>query len=248
MRWEPAVRFGENGYASWETVMIHDVWGVILASSKDVQLPSGAEIGFLNAGTNPVITYSLQAFEASPEIDNIAIVVKRDRADGIRGLVQMFGISKAHRVIVGTAQRMTSIQAALDQLKEDATILVLHDVSRPCVTPELITDTVKAAKRYGCSVAATRLDGVVQETAKGQKSNQSYDGSTLWQVQTPQAYRIEVLQKGMEAVKKKNGITDPSGVMNQIKQEVHLVPSPVTNYRISGPDELTLVSQLLNLD
>jgi 2-C-methyl-D-erythritol 4-phosphate cytidylyltransferase len=228
--------------------MVHDVWGVILASSKDVQLTSGAEIGFLNAGTNPVITYSLQAFEASPEIDHIALVVKRDRADGIRGLVQMFGISKAEKVIVGTAQRMTSIQSAVDALKEDATILVLHDVSRPCVTTELITDTVKAAKRYGCSVAATRLDGVVKETAKGQKSNRSYDGSTLWQVQTPQAYRIEVLEKGLAAAKKMSGLNDPSGAMDEIKQEVHLVPSPVTNYRITGPDELTLVSQLLNLD
>ena len=228
--------------------MVHDVWGVVLASSKDVQLSSGAEIGFLNAGTCPIITYALQAFEASPEIDHIALVVKRDRADGIPSMVQMFGISKAQKVIVGTAQRMTSIQAALDALKEDATILVLHDVSRPCVTPDLITDTVKAAKRYGCSVAATRLDGVVKETAKGQKSTRSHDGSALWQVQTPQAYRIEVLEKALEAARKISGCHDPSGAMDEIKQEVHLVPSPVTNYRITGPDELTLVTQLLNLD
>ena len=228
--------------------MVHDVWGIILASSKDVQLASGTEIGFLNAGTNPVLTYSLQAFEASPEIDHIALVVKRDRADSIRGLVKMFGISKAQKVVVGTTQRLSSINAAVEAVKDDATIVVLHDVSRPCVETELITDTVKAAKRYGCSVAANRLDGVVKETAKGQKSNNSYDGSTLWRVQTPQAYRIEVLQAGIEAAaKKKGGPTDPSEMMDLIKQEVHLVPSPVTNYKITGPDELTLVSQLLNL-
>lgn len=229
--------------------MIHSVWGVILASSKEEMLNGGdAEIGFLNAGAHPVVTYSLQAFEQSPEIDHIAIVAKRGRAEGLSGLCKMFGISKAQKVITGTTQRMTSIQAAIDALKDDATILTLHDVSRPCIDTETISETVKAAKRYGCSAAAKRLDGVVKETGKGQKSSKSYDGSTLWSVQSPEAYRLEILEKGLAAAKKKTSVKEPSHMMDLIKQEVHLVPSPSTNHRISGAADLTLVTQLLGLD
>lgn len=227
--------------------MVHSVWGVILASSKEEQLEGGADIGFLNAGKNPVIAYSLMAFEKAPEIDNIAVVMKRDRSDSLRGLIHMFGISKAKRIIIGTSQRLSSVQAAIDGLKDDATILVLHDVSRPCITSDLVSETVKAAKRYGCGVAANRLEGVVKETVKGQKSNKSYDGNNLWSVQSPQAYRLEVLEKAMEAGREK-GVKMPSEMMDLINQEVHLVPSPSTNYRIRGNEELTLVSQLLSLD
>lgn len=231
--------------------MIHSIWGIILTSNKEEMLVGGdAEIGFLSAGNQPVIAYSLQAFEQCPEIDHIAIVAKRDRAEGLRGLCKMFGISKAKKVIAGTTQKMTSVQAGLDAVREDATMVVIHDVSRPCIDVETISETVKAAKRYGCASAATRLDGIVKETGKGQKATKSYDGSTLWAVQSPQAYRVELLEKGLAAAKKKSStqIKDPSATMDLINQEMHLVSSPVTNYRISGPDELTLVSQLLGLD
>lgn len=229
--------------------MVHSAWGILLASDKTQQLSNGTDVGFLSVGTDPVITYSLMAFERCPDIDGLIVVASKDRMESLRGLAQIFGCSKLRKIVPGTTQRPTSLLAGLDALEDTgATLATIHDVCRPCVKSEIFSQTIKSAKRYGSGVAAVQLAGSVAVAEKGLAAGKSLDGKTLWSVLTPQTYRLEYLRKGLAAAaKKKISLNDECEAMALAKQELRLVPSDPHNIRIDTPEDLSLASSLVRL-
>jgi 2-C-methyl-D-erythritol 4-phosphate cytidylyltransferase len=116
------------------------------------------------------------------------------------------------------------------------------------VTPDLISETVHAAKRYGSGVAAVRITDTVKEVERGLVVSRTVDRSKLWAVQTPQAFRVELLRKAFAAVRKRGAtVTDEASAVELIRQEVHLVPAFLSNVKITTPDDLSLAAALLRV-
>ncbi|MEI6514423.1 MAG: 2-C-methyl-D-erythritol 4-phosphate cytidylyltransferase [bacterium] len=63
--------------------------GIIVAAGKSERMGADIDKVFLSLGTKPVLAYSLLAFEQCPLIDGVILVVRKDRLDSARGLVQM---------------------------------------------------------------------------------------------------------------------------------------------------------------
>lgn len=228
--------------------MVHITWGVIVACGKTEQLPGGADIALLSPGDNPIISYSLVAFERSPEIDGFVIVAPKPKLEMVAMIVRLYGCEKARRVVAGTGQRYGSLLNALKALDDDVTMVSIHDVSRPCLTADLVTETVRGAKRYGAAVAAVRIENAVKEVDKGQKITKSLDRSKLWATQTPQTFRRELLEKGLEAAnKQKLQPDDEAEAVALVHSEVHLVPSSPNNMKVRSADDLMLAASLLRV-
>ncbi len=97
---------------------------------------------FLSLGAQPVLAYSLRAFQECPDIDEIVLVVRRGQQVAAKGMARMFGISKLTNIITGRAKRQGSVEAGLQAINPDAGIVVIHDAARPCVTSALISETI----------------------------------------------------------------------------------------------------------
>ena len=150
--------------------------------------------------------------------------------------------------MAGGGLRQVSVWNGLSPLNEDVEIVAVHDGARPCVTPELISETVKAAKRWGSGVAAVRITDTVKYVEKGLTVDRTMDRSKLWAVQTPQTFKRELLMKAFEAIRKKGAtVTDEASAVELISEPVHLVPAPVTNIKLTTPDDLVMATALLNL-
>jgi len=227
--------------------MGHVIWGLILASDKDEQL-AGVDTAFLNLGGRPVLSYSLEAFEKCPEIDAIAVVSPKERMAEVQRVVQMFGCIKVRRIAPGTTQRLTSIKSGLESMDDDVSIVVYHQVSRPCIESSVISETIKTAKRYDCGVAAQRVAECVKIVPKGHKITKSIDPGAAWISQTPVACRIEALKKAVETLqKKKSGVQDIIQAVEAQKKAVQVVSAPVSNVRIADADDLALAEAILRV-
>ena len=223
-------------------------FGVIVAAGKSTRVGPGVDKAFLSLGTKPVLAYSLLAFEKCADIDGVILVVRKDRVVAARAMAQMFGCAKVKRVIAGGARRQTSVGNGLDQLDEDVRVVIVHDGARPCVTPDLISDTVKAAKRYGSGVAAVRITDTVKHVERGVTVSKTLDRTKLWAVQTPQAFKVDVLRSAFAAVKKKDAtVTDEASAVELLGQPVHLVESSWANIKITTADDLAVAVALLRL-
>ncbi|MBU0678543.1 MAG: 2-C-methyl-D-erythritol 4-phosphate cytidylyltransferase [Verrucomicrobia bacterium] len=228
--------------------MAHTTWGIVLASGKGEQLTGGIDTAFLSLGTHPAITYSMMAFEKCAEVDEVMILTAKDRIEAVQSLVKLFGCVKTTRIVGVGSQRAKCIQTALDELPDNASVVVIQEASRPCISVDLVAETVRSAKRYGTGIAGHKLSGSVKVVPRGLKASSSKNGNTLWVVHTPQAYKIDVLQKALKAAAKKHlSFEDESEAVALTTAEIRMVPSPSTNVKIQTPDDLTLVSTLLRL-
>jgi len=223
-------------------------YGVIVAAGRSERMGGKVDKAFLSLGMKPVLVHSLTAFEKCPDIDGVVLVVRKDRVGAARNMAQMFGCLKVKRVVAGGAMRQVSVENGLAVLHEEVKIVAVHDGARPCVSPELISETIKAAKRHGAGVAAVRLTDTVKQVDKGYTVTKTLDRSKLWAVQTPQTFKRALLEKSFKIVKKKGvKITDEASALELAGEKVHLVPAVVSNIKITAPDDLPLAAALLGI-
>lgn len=221
-------------------------WGIVVASGKGEKFAPDIDTSFLNLGSKPVLTYSLAAYEHCPEVDGIVIVAPKERLENVKVMVQMFGCYKVKKIVAGTSHRQTSVLNGLKALEDNVTVVSIHDASRPNVTSEQISETIKTAKRYGSGVLAVKLSDNVKVVEKGATVTQDLEDGNLWLVQTPQAFKTDLIVKGYEsAQKKKATISDDSQALTLIKAEVHLVPNEKNLVKIAGPIDLQMAEFLL---
>jgi 2-C-methyl-D-erythritol 4-phosphate cytidylyltransferase len=222
--------------------------GIVLAAGRNPAMGAHVDRAFLSLGTKPVLAFAMGALERCPDIDVVVVVVRRERVEAAAAVASMFGCSKVRHVLPGASLRQGSVQAALDALSDEIRIVSILDASRPCVSPELVSDTIRSAKRNGAAAAGARAEDGVKIVLKGQTVSKSCDRSKIWLAMTPQSFKIEILRDGLAAAKAK-GITvgDDSEAAGLVSKSVRMVPATVPNIKITSADDLTLAAAYLRL-
>ena len=226
--------------------MKHAAWGLVMTTGKAEQISSEIETAFLYLNDRPVLAYSLAAFHQCVDIDGIVVVVSRERAESVLGMVQMFGFAKVKKIVVGGAKRSASLAAGLEHVAEDAEYVCVHDASRPMVTAGLISETVKTARRHGSGVAAVEISDPVVAAKKGAVSARLDEGGPLWAAISPQTWPREALAKAYSKAAKDRGRheEDLAAMMAQ-GIAPRLVPVPGLSLRIRTAEDLAPVLALM---
>lgn len=162
----------------------------------------------------------------------------RDAADAASdGVVVVVPMADAEResAVAGGATRSDSVRAGLASVPAAATIICVHDAARPFAGVALF-ERVVAAVADGADAAIPAVavtdtikvvaDGVVVETP---------DRSTLVAVQTPQAFRADVLRRAHATA---DSSTDDAALVEAIGGRVVVVEGDERNRKITHPDDL----------
>jgi 2-C-methyl-D-erythritol 4-phosphate cytidylyltransferase len=222
-------------------------YGLIIAAGKGGKFGATVDRAFLSLGPNPVLAYSVLAFEQCEEIDGVVIVVRKDRVDAARSLAQLFGCSKLTAVVAGGTTRQASVQKGLDAIPDDAKFVAVHESSRPCVTPELILESLAAAKRGGASSVALKVEDAAVLSDRGTSVNKVMESAKMWTLQSPQSFKIDLLRRAVEKVDVKNGILDEASAVEALGESVRLVQGSPYNIKILTVDDLPMAATLLKL-
>ena len=222
--------------------------GIIVAGGKSERMGADIDKAFLSLGTKPVVLYSLFAFEKCSDIDEVILVVRKDRIEAARQAVRMFGCNKVKKIVAGGTLRQKSVINGMKEVDKETDIVVVHDGGRPCVSANLISQTVASAKQHGSGIAAVKITDTVKQVDKGMVISETIDRSKLWLVQTPQAFKINLLKKALTfIVKKKIKVTDEASAVELVSKGVRLVAASFSNIKITTPDDLTFAAALMRL-
>lgn len=222
--------------------------GIIVAAGKSRRAGKDVDKAFLSLGSKPVLVYSMLAFEKCTDIDEVILVVRKEQIESARRAAQMFGCTKFKRIVAGGERRQISVAKGLAEVSEEVMIVVVHDGARPCVTPDLISATIKSAKQHGSGVAAVKITDTVKEVERKTVISKTIDRTKLWQVQTPQAFKLDLLLQAFKVVnKKKKVVTDEASAVELISKKIRLVNSTSANIKITTPDDLILATALMRL-
>ena len=219
---------------------------IILAAGRGERMGGKVDKAFIGLGPRPIVSYSLLAFEACPDVEAIILVVRGDRIAYSRNLCDELGISKIFAVVDGGSRRQDSVRAGLAALPPEAEVVALHDSARPLVTPRLIAATIDSARKTGSGVAARKIVDTIKVVTDGNVAASTVDRTNLWAVETPQTFRSELIRHAYDAVAEAGiTVTDEAGALEFIGENARLVEWGKPNFKVTVPDDLAVAEKLL---
>lgn len=219
---------------------------IVIACGKEEQIAPGTDTAFLTLGSRPILAHSLRTFQDSDSIDTIILAVAKDRVDSALQVVKRFGCTKVRGIVVGGTNRLSSLRTVYAKLPAPATSILVHEASRPFISGAIIQETVKAAKRYGCAIAAHRIQDSVKLAAKGLKPDKTLERNTAWIAQTPQVFKVEVFEKIIDPKNKNIKLVDDESEWVKKPAEVHMVEAGYGNIKIRTADDFSEATGLFN--
>ena len=215
---------------------------IVLAAGRSTRMGGGPNKQFIELSGQPLIWYSLTAFEQCPAVAEIVIVSRPDYIDAARQLAGQF--KKVSAIVEGGVERQNSVWNGLE--KVTGTTVAVHDGARPLVTPALIEATIASAQQHGTGIAATKVVDTIKEATADKTVTRTVDRTKLWAVQTPQTVRTDLLRQAYGKVLGQGIIvTDEAAAVELLGHSVHLVETPFLNLKVTTPDNLPVVEALL---
>ena len=199
---------------------------------------------FIDLGGRPALSYTLRAFEETPEVARIYAVGDRPR---IEDLVAEAGISKyASCAPPGDARSLSTKNGLLLCEEDPGTIVLVHDGSRCLVTPDLVARVVRAARGGADGVVPAIPVSDTIKVARGGTVLETLDRRHLWAVQTPQAFRLRQLRRLHEAPEEYLlSATDDASLVERDGGRVEVVEGEKTNIKLTSPEDLVFAEAIL---
>jgi len=144
--------------------------------------------------------------------------------------------------VVGGDSRSASVRAGLARVPPEADVVVVHDAARP-LAPRALFDAVIAALRSGVdgAVPAIPMSDTMKRVVDG-RVVETVQREGVMVVQTPQAFRAEVLRRAHSAG---GDATDDAAFVEGSGGRVVVVPGDPRNIKITGPTDLVIAAALL---
>jgi len=194
--------------------------------------------------------HSAERFLNRPDVKQVIVVVA---AEDREEFGRKFGANLAIlgvEVCAGGAERADSIQNALARVKEDVDFIAVHDAARPCLADKWIDQVFAAAQQTGAAILAVPVSATLKQAAKDVKQGkviaETVNRAGLWEAQTPQVFRRDLLTKAY-AARAGASPTDDSQLVERLGAAVALVEGSPMNIKITTKEDLRLAEQILKV-
>ena len=148
------------------------------------------------------------------------------------------GFRGAAAVVPGGQTRQESVWLALRAAPDDADFVVVHDAVRPFITRALIDAVVGAARAAGAAICALPVTETVKRV-RGDEVEATLDRTGLWTVQTPQAFRADLLREAHEKARRDGVVgTDDAALVERLGHPVKVIRGLEGNLKITTPEDL----------
>jgi 2-C-methyl-D-erythritol 4-phosphate cytidylyltransferase len=140
----------------------------------------------------PMLLHSMQTFMARPDVISVVCVLPRRYAGDPPPWLFQCDLDRL-AMSVGGKTRMESVANGLDDLPDEAEIVLVHDAARPLVGDETIDRVIAAVRAGSCAIAALPVVDTLKEVADDGTIVRTVDRERLWRAQTPQGFPRRVI-------------------------------------------------------
>jgi 2-C-methyl-D-erythritol 4-phosphate cytidylyltransferase len=150
------------------------------------------------------------------------------------------------KICFGGTERFDTVTEALKLVKDDIELVAVHDAVRCCVTKEWIDRVIAAAGKTGAAILASPIAGTIKNAKDGAIIN-TVDRAGLYEAQTPQVFRAELLRKAYDNLKKldKSRISDDAQLVEALGEKVSVVETDASNIKITRPSDIPIAEAIL---
>jgi 2-C-methyl-D-erythritol 4-phosphate cytidylyltransferase len=226
---------------------------IIVAAGKGLRMQSRKKKQYLELDKIPVLTRTITAFDSHEKIDNIILVLPaEDRRFCSDFLITPFGFQTPIHLVNGGTTRQESVSNGLRKVGKlspsfEKTIALIHDGVRPFIDKVLIDDCIKKAVVTGACIPAVKITDTVKVVLNRDKISKTLDRDLLFQAQTPQVFRLDLILKAFAHARDTSFIgTDDASIMEHAGFSVSITTGSSFNIKLTTPGDLLLANYLLN--
>ncbi|CAK8564556.1 unnamed protein product [Lathyrus sativus] len=220
---------------------------VLLAGGKGKRMGATMPKQYLPLLGQPIALYSFLTFSRMPEVKEIVVVCDpsyRDIFEDVKGNCQ----AELKFALPGK-ERQDSVYNGFQVIDSNSELVCVHDSARPLVLQGDVKKVLKDGLLNGAAVLGVPSKATIKEANSDSFVVRTLDRKTLWEMQTPQVIKPELLRKGFELVNREGlEVTDDVSIVEHLKQPVYITEGSYTNIKVTTPDDLLLAERILNIN
>lgn len=199
---------------------------------------------FVPLNNRAVWLHSAEKFLARDDVSQVIVVIDPEDREEFQARfgpnVAILGIV----VVEGGTQRADSVANGLARVASDVDFVAVHDAARPCLAEAWIENVFQAAIRHDAAILATPVVSTLKRVAEDQTICETVPRAGLWEAQTPQVFRRQLL---LDAFAARGDLqpTDEAQLVEHFGHAVHVVPGSPINLKITTTDDLRRAEHLV---
>ena len=169
--------------------------GVVIVAGGASTRTGGRELKqFRWVAGKPMLLHSLQTFMARPDVVCVVVVLPREYAADPPPWLFQCDIERL-MVSTGGRTRTESVRNGLEDLPDEAQVVLVHDAARPLVGERTIERVIDAARAGRSAIAALPVVDTLKEVGDDGHIVRTVDRDRLWRAQTPQGFPRAVIER-----------------------------------------------------
>lgn len=215
---------------------------IIPAAGQGKRMGTNINKLFLKIAGETIIRRTISVFQNMESCNEIYVAAHPKEVDKMRNHLKDF--SKVVDVIAGGEERQDSIYEVL-KVMQDAEIIMVHDGARPLVTEEIVQRLYRQTLIHHAAVLAVPVKDTIKSVKEG-IVQETYDRSTVWQVQTPQSFEKEILINSYKFAKRRYYIgTDDASLAEKYGYDVYITDGDYNNIKITTEEDIVIAEAIL---
>lgn len=211
-----------------------------------MQAPGLPAKQFRLLGGVPLLVQTLRTLDRHPVVDALVVVGPPARTEALEASLRApeAGLAKLRTVVPGGATRQASVAAGLAVLPPETDLVLVHDAVRPMLPADRLAAVVAAAHAEGAAALALAVADTVRRGAGG-CFGETVPREGLWRMQTPQAFRVELLRRA-HAQARADAVeaTDEVELVRRLGHPVRIVEGSPFTFKVTTPDDWALAEAL----
>ncbi len=201
---------------------------------------------YIEVAGKTILEHTLARFISIKELREVVIATSEEYLDTARSICQRVVHGEiSNTCVAGGAERQNSIFNALQKIGT-VDLVAVHDAVRPFVDKKNILHCMQVAEEDGGAVMGVPAKDTIKKVDRNRVITETPDRKFLWQTQTPQIFRKEILVAAHKKAEEENFLgTDDSSLVEHLGHKVKMVRGDYTNFKITYPIDLKLAEMLL---
>lgn len=224
-----------------------NVTAVILSAGVGRRMGGKIPKQYMDVDGKPLLYYTIKAFEDS-RVDGIIIVTGASDIEYVkREIVDNYSLKKVERIIAGGKERYNSSYNGL-KAAQNADYVLLHDGARPCISSGKINDIIENVLIFGACIPGVPVKDTIKISDDKMNVLQTPPRKAMWQIQTPQAFKREMIISAYEKMLRDDEvcITDDSMIIEKYSDSpVKIVMGEYSNIKVTTPEDICTVEQII---
>ena len=213
--------------------MTRDV-GVVIVAGGESTRTTGKELKqFRWVAGKPMLLHSLQSFMARPDVVSVVCVIPRDYVPDPPPWIFQCDVDRL-LLSIGGATRTESAFNGLEDLPDEASIVLIHDAARPLIDDAVVDRLITKARAGECAVPALPVVDTLKAANAEGYVERTVDRAALWRAQTPQAFPRAVIERAHRDARAANAnATDDAALCERLGIPVVIVPGSERTMKVT---------------